>query len=261
MIEEQITKNPSRAKRLFKGLIATAKYLFIAVLVFSLIAGLLRQAPWKVLTLIAIILATLTVIPKPARKWIWMTFGLTIIALIIWVFLPDDDSSDWKPFTFKDEIAAFEAARAIPDEDNAATIYNQLLANYDEGTSDPNFRDEDCYNLTLDGPWLSTDYPKAAQWLTQHQATIESLIEASRKDKCSLPAYFDYYGFSENTGILSTSKHWAFLLIRGANNDLGHGRIDQAISKYIAASKNPLKIWNITGNLIGAQQLTTRSFS
>jgi tetratricopeptide (TPR) repeat protein len=237
MIEEQITKKTSRGKRLFKGLIATAKYLFIAVLVFSLIAGLLLQAPWKVLTLIAIILAALTVIPKPARKWIWMTFGLIIIALIIWVFLPDNDSSDWKPFTFKDEIAAFEAARAVPDEDNAATIYNQLLVNYDEGASDPNFRDEDSDNLTMNWPWLSGDHTKIAQWLQEHQNTIATLIQASRKDKCSLPTYFDTVGLAKHPDIIFASKHWVFLLICGANNDLGHGRIDQAITKYIAALK------------------------
>ena len=84
------------------------------------------QAPWKIITLLAIILAACTVLPKQIRKWFWLSAGVVVLILIIWIFLPEDNEG-WRPYTFDEELAAMEAKYAIPDEENAATIYNELM--------------------------------------------------------------------------------------------------------------------------------------
>jgi len=75
MTEEKITKKPGPAKRIFRWVFTAVKWLFVVLLAFLLITCLYFQAPPKVLALIAIILTTLTIIPKRTRKWIENGFG------------------------------------------------------------------------------------------------------------------------------------------------------------------------------------------
>ncbi|GAG84609.1 unnamed protein product, partial [marine sediment metagenome] len=123
------------------------KWIGLGLLTLLLIVAVIFQAPWKVITLLVIILAACTVLPKPVRKWFWLTAGVVVIALIIWVFLPERDG-DWRPYTFDEELAAIEAKRAIPEEENAATIYNALLESYDSNAIYPDFLDRELDDST-----------------------------------------------------------------------------------------------------------------
>jgi len=233
MTEQNHTKNPGRVKRIFRWVFLTVKWLFVVLLGIGLIAGLYFQAPPKVIALIAIIFATLTIIPKRVRKWIWLTFAIIIIALVVWVFLPEDDS-DWRPYTFDEELAAMEAERAIPDDQNAATIYNKLIETYDPNDFEPDFMDDELGDISWSGPWKSEEHPKLAQWIAGHQQTIELLLKACEKDQCRFPIYADIMSLERTFEYTIPVKYWFKFLVRAANYDLGNGQIDRALRKQLA---------------------------
>ena len=159
------------------------KWIGLGLLSLLIIAATFLHAPWKVITLLLIILAACTALPKPARKWFWLSAAAVVIALIIWVFLPDD-TEGWRPYTFDEERAALEAKYAIPDDENAAMIYNQLLEDYNQAAFEPDFPDPNLGYLTRSKPWLSKDYPQVAEWIKGHENTIAKLMEASKFEKC-----------------------------------------------------------------------------
>ena len=102
MIEEKAKKKkPGIYKRILK-------WIGLVLLVLLLIAALIFQAPWKVIALLVIVLAACTILPKPARKWFWLSIAAIVVVLIIWVFLPEDNEG-WRPYTFDEELAALEA--------------------------------------------------------------------------------------------------------------------------------------------------------
>jgi hypothetical protein len=175
--------------------------------------------------------------------------GTAIIALIIWVFLPDDNRG-WRPYTFDEELVAMEAKRIIPAEENAATIYNQLLENYDSNSFNKNFLSWKLKNSILYEFWAGKDYPEVASWLKDNQTLINQLMQACEKDKCrfSIAANLDEqalkppkdfmavrdFWWSLQSKRLSPMRHWGELLICSANNDVAEGCIDQALKKYTA---------------------------
>ncbi len=155
--------------------------------------------------------------------------------MIVWVFLPDDVEG-WEPYTFDKELAAMEAKYAVPDEENAAKIYSNLLASHDLNDFEPNFTDADTdfWDLARSGPWRSEDYPEVAEWLNGHRGTINTLMEAAKKEKCHFPIQADPMGIGCAMDRLAPMRQWAHLLVRAGNNDLGEGRTNAAIEKYIA---------------------------
>jgi hypothetical protein len=234
MTEQNDTTKPGRLRRFLSDFFTAIRCIFIVLLVILLIAGLYFKAPWKVITLIAIILSTLTIIPKPARKWIWLTFRIIVVSLTIWVFLPDEDGN-WRPYTFDEELAALEAKRTIPDDQNAATIYNKLLEIYDsnEFSPYPDFLDDDLDELTSSQAWSTKDYPELAKWLAGHESTISTLIEAGKVGMCRFPIGADIRTFAQLVDRLRPMKNWVQLLVRSGNNDVGEGYFDKALEKYL----------------------------
>jgi hypothetical protein len=130
--------------------------------------------------------------------------------------------------TVDEQLAAIEAARAIPDAENAAVTYYQLLENYDLSMFSPHFMDDDLDSLTIDEPWLSKDYPELAEWLKDRQDTISTLLRASQKEKCRFPIITD---FQKKVKYLTAMRGWARLLVRAVNNDIAEGRTDTGIQK------------------------------
>jgi len=200
-----------------------------------LIAFIIFRVPWKVITLLTIILAACTILSKPARKWFWLSAGVVLIVLTIWVFLPEDNE-DWRPYTFDEEIAVHEAKYAIPDEENAAIIYNELLQDYDPKIMELKFLRPGVWKVVLSEPWISGDYPELAQWLHGHENTIRILPQACRIKTCRFPSNFklavtDKLQINRNTAL----KSWAVLFLLSANNDIAEGRLDQGLLKYVCA--------------------------
>ncbi|MDH4242082.1 MAG: hypothetical protein OEW48_21175, partial [Phycisphaerae bacterium] len=225
---EQDKKISSKLRKIDRVL----KWIDLGLLIFLLIAALFFRAPWKVIALLLIIIAVCTVLPKPYRKWFWLSVAAIVLMLIIWIFLPDDNEG-WRPYTFVEELAALEAKYAIPDSENAATIYNNLLEGYDFDTMLADFLDPNLENLTRCEPWSSENYPELAKWLEERKYIIEKLLEASKFEKCRFPIVTEPWSLSQSTHQ-ATKRLWAKLLIRAANNDLADGRINEAIEKNLA---------------------------
>jgi len=213
------------------------KYFGLAALVLLIMAALFFQAPWKVITLLLIILAACTILPKPAHKWFWLSAGGVVIALIIWVFLPEDNEG-WQPYkyNFNKQLEKLKTRYSILPDENAAVTYNQLMESYDANEydvvdvidSDPN-----TFDNVFRNPWLSKDYPEIAHGLKRNQSTIETLIGISKIKQCIFPISDPANPESEinrNAAI----RHWARLLVIAINNDIAEGRIDKAIQKIVA---------------------------
>ena len=249
------------------------KWIGIGWLALLVLAAAYFRAPWKVTALLLVFLCACTVLPKPARKWFWLSVGVILIVLIIWVFLPGNNEG-WRPHTFDEELAALEANYAIPDSENAAVIYNQLLADeakykkrpqkegdkliaealekgtvsipvedvndindlfrFSYSTFYPDFWDSDIDYLTRCQTWSSKQYPRAAQWLRERENTTRMLLEASRKQRCSFPIPLDAMSLGLSLKRYAPMRRWALFLIQGANNDLGDGRTAEAAEKNLA---------------------------
>ncbi len=229
--EQQIDKKKTRLLwRVFK-------WIGLSLLVLLLIAAVIYQAPWKVITLLAIVLAACTILPKPYRKWFWLSACAIVIALMAWVFLPDDNEG-WRryEYNFDKELAALEAKHSISDEQNAAISYNQLMESHDANDYyifDIVDSDPDTFNNTFKNPWLSKDYPEIAERLKHIQSAIETLIEISKIKQCIFPISDPAdpeYQRDRNSAII----RWARLMVIVINNDIAEGRSDSAVQKIIA---------------------------
>jgi hypothetical protein len=222
--EKKEKKKPGIIKQIFK-------WIGLGILILLLAVAVFFQASWKITTLLLVILLACTVLPKPMRKWFWAGVGVLAIVFVIWVFLPDN-SGDWKPYTFNEELAKLEASRAIPDEENAALIYNILLKNYDRDYFEPNLSDPNIYRSAQREFWTDEEYPELAEWLQSRQSTIETLTEACNKDLCRFPLKPDIMILDSHLDILSSMRYWTYLLICAGNNDIAEGRVDKALEKY-----------------------------
>jgi hypothetical protein len=223
-------KQKKKKRGLVKRLL---KYIGLSILVLLILLALFAEAPKKIVILLLIILATFTALPKPARKWFWLSVSALIFAFVTWTLLPEDDEG-WRPFTFDEELSALEAKYSIPDEENAALIYDEILETLDIDSNQPEF-----YLKTKpsskDEPWHSKDHPETAEWLKNHQSTIDNLIQAGKKDRCIfLPIGSDIITFSKLIEKVPKFRQCIFLLISAANNDVAEGRTDAAIEKYLS---------------------------
>ena len=165
-----------------------------------------------------------------ARKWYWCTAVFLIIVLI--VFGLSWRSSLRKSQRINEKLAAIEAKRAIPDEENAAMLYYQLLEDYYESWVFPDFLDREAEWSTMRRPWLSKDYPELAQWVKEQQSTISKLLEACNKEKCRFPMSIDPQAMMDREDRQGAMYQWTLLLLRAGNNDIAEGRIEAAIEKY-----------------------------
>lgn len=208
------------------------KWIGLGLLSLLIIAATFFHVPWKVITLLLITLAACTALPKPARKWFWLSAAAVVIALIIWVFLPDD-TEGWRPYTCDEELAALEAKYAIPDEENAAIIYNNLFEDFDIDSNQPEFFIR-LSPSSINEPWLSKDHPETAEWLKNQQSTIETLMQASKIEQCRFSIPSDHFTFGESMKRLAPMRQCAFLLVSAANNDIAEGCIQQVIEKNFA---------------------------
>ncbi|MHC4641675.1 MAG: hypothetical protein ACYS32_08520, partial [Planctomycetota bacterium] len=224
--QEEKKKKPRSTGRILKWIGLN----LISVLV---ILAFFFQAPWKVTILLLIILAACTVLPKPYRKWFWLSVAAIVLVLIIWVFLPDN-SEGWRPYTFDEEFAALEAKYAIPDSENAAIIYNKLLEDYNESALYANLSYGEQYRLRNGEALLSVYKPKIRNWMQQHKTTVEELLKASEIEKCRFPLNPQSVNSTQRGKRLNAMRNWAILLTTTANIDFREGRTDEALEKLKA---------------------------
>jgi hypothetical protein len=168
---------------------------------------------------------------KRMAKWIWYVAIAILIVAIGCYCLSKAGLLDFQ--TVDQQLAAIEAAHAIPDEENAAIIYYQLMQDYDKRLLWPDcmYQDDDLASLTWREPWLSKDYPELAQWLKDQQDIISTLLQASKIEKCRFRIITDSQQINVDMRLLNAMREWTRLLILAVNNDVAEGRIDAGIQK------------------------------
>ena len=178
MAEEKTKKKKLRTiGRILKGI-------GLFAISFLIILALIFQAPWKVTALLLIILAACTVLPRPARKWFWLSVAVIVVILIIWVFLPDRGRWEAYRHNFDQELKALNEKYTVPDEENAAKIYDVLVQNYESGDFVPDLADSNTYTIARSQLWLSKDHPDLAQWLQGHERAVITLLKATKIEEC-----------------------------------------------------------------------------
>jgi len=164
-----------------------------------------------------------------------ITFGvvaLVIVCVPAWIYWPD--SERWRPYRFDEELAAIEAKRAVPDEQNAALMYERLFPRVELEANDPEvFREQD-YSVAS-RPWTSAERPDLAKWLDGYDDVVVELMEISRVEACR----FDVEGqvFADiGPEISRRSKAFKFcfrVLLASANRNIGEGKIESGVEQYV----------------------------
>ena len=188
--------------------------------------------------------------------------GVAVAALLFAVFFL---AIRWLAPTPEKQLAALDAARAVPDEDNAALIYAELLqgeevppsklattvARIEAAILDPlsvqesRARSRELRELELSEgvpdpnaakiiglrPWRSADCPELRQWLDKRRDRIDKLQEAARKPSCHFPLTSTPGHMTLFDVPLGAFRQNAFLLRYAANNDFGEGDIDAGLAK------------------------------
>ncbi|MGD0572210.1 MAG: hypothetical protein ABSB11_04235 [Sedimentisphaerales bacterium] len=224
IMAESKTRKPGLLRRIFW-------WLWVILLTALLALGFVFSAPWKVITLIATFLAAATILPRIYRKWFWLAVGLVVLSLIVWIFLPDDNKG-WKPYQFDKELAQFQARYAVPDSENAAIIYNQILTDWKQKEANEPNLPRDWFSLVKYGPWLSKDQPEVAVHIKYYQDTIDQLAQTVPFKRCTFPIPANIIVYGEQLDRYSAMRKWAYLLIAAGNNNIAEGNVNEAIEKY-----------------------------
>ena len=210
--------------------------LFILLFMVVLLGGLYFKAPWKILVVDGLLLALLTVVPKPKRKYGWLTLAAAVLAVTVWIFIPEKDTRDWRPYTFDEELAVLEAERIVSPEDDAAPLYEDLFQRWKKIQEDdpfPEEADDEC--VTQSQPWTAEEFPEVAAWFERHEDFFDDLIAATQKPACYFPAAVTSLELSESMEKLSPVKHFARHLIRASYLDLGESnKVYDALQKQMA---------------------------
>ncbi len=209
--------------------ICILRVIWATLLAILLAAGIFVQAPWKVIAFIVIFLAAVTILPRIYRRWFWIAVGLAFAIFVGWVLAPTDHEG-WEPYKydFSSQLVKLEHEREIPPAENAAPDYLALLK--ENAADDANLTDQFC--KVYNSPWKSSDYPDAAKSLEKHSQTIKKLMDISQKPECRFA--LGNPNDELNTTKYAASGRWADLLAAACNNDVGEGRLEQALEKSAA---------------------------
>jgi len=157
---------------------------------------------------------------KPSRKRIGLVAIVVVITIVSGCFI----WSTWNSKSVEQQLAELEAARAIPDSENAALLYNKLMQD-PNATSLANWPQFIISMPTDQSSWSSEDYAKRAVWVEEKQPVIDALLKASNFDKCRFPIVGPHPAWR-------AMRIWRFLIRPAVINDIANGRIDDAISKW-----------------------------
>jgi hypothetical protein len=259
MVDEgQENKSRSSSRGRLRKMISVVRWAWVGVLSVLLPGSILYHTPWRAIGLIAVFLAACTILPRRWRKYFWAAVGLTMLALTIWVFLPDD-SAGWRPYVFERETEAFLAKYMVPAQENAASIYESVCRQWEaDDPNEPNVPD-DWQEETRKGPWRSAEHPEIAAWLDYHKPTVARLMEAAALEKCFFESDVRHRLLFPTSDLppLSTMRQLAFLLEASANRDWAERGVAAAIEKQLVSlrfgehlSRQPDELYLLAGQAI-----------
>ncbi|MEN6338409.1 MAG: hypothetical protein ABFE01_29485 [Phycisphaerales bacterium] len=129
------------------------------------------------------------------------------------------------------QLAAIDAAHAIPSGENAADDWIALVRDANTPPPDPQLLSNQALGATLWRPWRSADQPQAAKWMQDNQAVLTALLRIADKPKCWFPVS-DVNRPRQNYMLME--RQGAMLVMRAANNDLAEDRPEAALEKLLA---------------------------
>jgi hypothetical protein len=168
----------------------------------------------------------------PTREARWLiALAVVLVAIIGWFLWTA--VAGWDRRSADERLAEIEAGCAIPDAENAAMIYNQLLQDPNATSLSDRLPESlvQTYGRSFHEPWLGKTHPDLAGWIREHQYIIDRLFEASRLEKCRFPINTDITDPSEMNRTAPMCQ-WAFLLTSAANKDIAEGQVDAALAKW-----------------------------
>jgi hypothetical protein len=147
---------------------------------------------------------------------------ITIICFLAW------QSCLWNSTSIDKQLAAIEAAIAIPDAENAAVYYTRFL-------TDPNYGSilDDLAGYSPSAycePWANSEHPELAAELKTQSKFIQTLLDISEMRRARFPIHLD--PGSDSWQILGDMRKLTFILSWAAANDLAEGRIEAGFRKY-----------------------------
>jgi hypothetical protein len=147
---------------------------------------------------------------------------ITIICFLAW------QSCLWRSTSIDKQLAAIEAAIAIPDAENAAIYYTQFLTDQNNTTI---LDDLAGYSPSAYcEPWADSEHPELAAELKTHIAFIQTLLDISKMRRARFSIYPSPGSVSAQ--MLADMRKVTFILSWAAANDLAEGRIEAAYRKY-----------------------------
>jgi hypothetical protein len=162
-------------------------------------------------------------IKNPKKRLRSITIIIAVFSCLLFFFI-----TQYK--TVEQRLAAIEAARTIPDAENAAILYNQLCKDYND--IDLPFHFVYPSDPARMRPWFSTELPEIAKWYEERREITANLLQINKFEKCRFPIPNFTEDFSTIVNRLSMMRKSAVFLLRSANNDIAEDRIDQGLEKY-----------------------------
>lgn len=136
------------------------------------------------------------------------------------------------------QLAAIDAAHAIPPGENAADDWIALIRDANTPPPDPQVLPLNV-QAKMWRPWRSADQPQAAKWMQDNQATLAALLRIAEEPKCWFPVS-DISRPARDYFLME--YHATMLAVWAANNDLGEDRPEAALEKFLAALRITAKL-------------------
>jgi hypothetical protein len=248
MTDKAAGKRRGRIVRVLSWAYTVERCIAAAMLAAVLVAALVVRAPWRINVVIALLLANVVLSPWRWRLLFDMATVMVLAGVAVWAFRPNNDMGTWEPYSFDEDIARAEAARAMAPQENAAEVYRKLFAAYDADDFDSGLFAADPYQETPTRGWRDGEFPEVKSWLEDHAEGFAMLREATGLPQCRFPLATTQLERDAQMMRTNLAKRWGLVLVRAVNNDLGEGR-------NAAAMENIAVLRRMAGHLYQQQML------
>ncbi len=184
-----------------------------------------------------------TLAKRLGRVWACLMITTLVVlgALVFWPERP----GPWKPYSFDPELAALEAERAVPDEDNAALRYEAALAAVDVNDRPDLGKDTRVLLRQLSQePWRAESQPEVSAWLDAHAPVIAELQQIGQMEQCRWPMYAN--SDCDWTVPYKRLAYGGRLLTLAGNRHLGEGGFDEAERTCFCLLRHAGHMWQQT---------------